>query len=97
LALKPSQQALSRSLRLVKIQLTRKAHAKGNAAILAGLKKFKGTVGSVTITDNLLIKKDKTTAGPARANNTKKLLAALKTNGFKAASYQLIPGAKTQK
>jgi hypothetical protein len=79
------------------LTVDKKTNAKGNAAILAGLKKVKGTVGIVTITNNFLIAKDKTTAGPARAANTQKLLVALKTNGFKTASYQLIPGAKTQK
>jgi hypothetical protein len=79
------------------LTVDKKTNAKGNAAILAGLKKVKGTVGIVTITNNFLIKKDKTTAGPARAVNTQKLLVALKTNGFKTASYQLIPGANTQK
>jgi len=79
------------------LTVDKKTNAKGNAAILAGLKKVKGTVGVVTITNNYLIAKDKTTAGPARASNTQKLLVALKTNGFKTASYQLIPGAKTQK
>jgi hypothetical protein len=79
------------------LTVDKKTNVKGNAAILAGLKKVKGTVGVVTITNNFLIAKDKTTAGPARASNTKKLLVALKTNGFKTASYQLIPGVKSQK
>jgi hypothetical protein len=79
------------------LTVDKKTNAKGNAAILAGLKKVKGTVGIVTITNNFLIAKDKTTAGPARAANTQKLLVALKTNGFKTASYQLIPGVKSQK
>ena len=79
------------------LTVDKKTNAKGNAAILAGLKKVKGTVGIVTITNNFLIKKDKTTAGPARASNTQKLLVALKTNGFKTATYQLIPGVKSQK
>jgi hypothetical protein len=79
------------------LTVDKKTNAKGNAAILAGLKKVKGTVGIVTITNNFLIAKDKTTAGPARASNTQKLLVALKTNGFKTASYQLIPGVKSQK
>jgi hypothetical protein len=79
------------------LTVDKKTNAKGNAAILAGLKKVKGTVGVVTISNNFLIKKDKTTAGPARATNTQKLLVALKTNGFKTAKYELIPGAKSQK
>jgi hypothetical protein len=79
------------------LTVDKKTNAKGNAAILAGLKKVKGTVGVVTITNNYLIAKDKTTAGPARASNTQKLLVALKTNSFKTALYQLIPGAKSQK
>ena len=79
------------------LTVDKRTNAKGNAAILAGLKKVKGTVGIVTITNNFLIKKDKTTAGPARASNTQKLLVALKTNGFKTATYQLIPGVKSQK
>jgi hypothetical protein len=79
------------------LTVDKKTNAKGNAAILAGLKKVKGTVGIVTITNNFLIAKDKTTAGPARASNTQKLLVALKTNGFKTATYQLIPGVKSQK
>jgi hypothetical protein len=57
----------------------------------------KETVGVVVITNDFLIAKDKATAGPARASNSQKLLAALKTNGFKAAKYELVPGAKTQK
>ena len=79
------------------LTVDKKTNAKGNAAILAGLKKVKGTVGIVTITNNFLIAKDKPTAGPARASNTQKLLVALKTNGFKTATYQLLPGARTQK
>ena len=79
------------------LTVDKKTNVKGNAAILAGLKKVKGTVGVVTITNNYLIAKDKTTAGPARASNTQKLLVALKTNSFKTALYQLIPGAKSQK
>lgn len=79
------------------LTVDKKTNVKGNAAILAGLKKVKGTVGVVTISNNFLIKKDKTTAGPARATNTQKLLVALKTNSFKTALYQLIPGAKSQK
>jgi hypothetical protein len=79
------------------LTVDKRTNAKGNAAILAGLKKVKGTVGVVTITNNFLIAKDKTTAGPARASNTQKLLVALKTNGFKTATYQLIPGVKSQK
>lgn len=79
------------------LTVDKKTNAKGNAAILAGLKKVKGTVGIVTITNNFLIAKDKPTAGPARASNTQKLLVALKTNGFKTATYQLLPGPRTQK
>ena len=79
------------------LTVDKKTNVKGNADIVAGLKKVKGTVGVVTITNNFLIAKDKTTAGPARASNTQKLLVALKTNGFKTALYQLIPGAKSQK
>jgi hypothetical protein len=80
------------------LTVDKKTNAKGNAAILAGIKKVKKeTVGVVVITNNFLIAKDKATAGPARASNSQKLLAALKTNGFKAAKYELVPGAKTQK
>jgi hypothetical protein len=80
------------------LTVDKKTNAKGNAAILAGIKKIKKeTVGVVTITNNYLIAKDKTTAGPARASNSQKLLVALKTNGFKTANYQLLPGARTQK
>jgi hypothetical protein len=79
------------------LTVDKKTNAKGNPAILAGLKKVKGTVGVITITNNFFIAKDKTTAGPARASNTQELLVALKTNGFKTPSHQQIPGAKTQK
>jgi hypothetical protein len=78
------------------VTVDKKTNVKGNAAILAGLKKVKGTVGVVTISNNFLIAKDKTTAGPARATNTQKLLVALKTNGFKTANYQLIPDPKAK-
>jgi len=76
-----------------------KSNAKGNAAIVTALKKIKGTAGFVQITNNFLIAKDKPTAGPARAANIQKFLTALKTNGFKAATYKLIadPKAKTAK
>ncbi len=78
------------------LTVDKKTNVKGNAAITAGLKKIKGTVGIVKITNNFLIAKDKVTAGPARATNTKKYLAALKTNGFKTAVYQLVPDPKAK-
>ena len=79
------------------LTVDKKTNVKGNAAITAGLKKIKGTVGIVKITNNFLIVKDKVTAGPARAANTKKYLAALKTNGFKTAVYQLVPDPNAKK
>ena len=81
------------------LTVDKKTNVKGNAAITAALKKIKGTVGVVQITNNFLIVKDKVTAGPARATNTQKYLAALKTNGFKTARYQLLadPNAKKAK
>jgi hypothetical protein len=81
------------------LTVDKKTNVKGNAVITAALKKIKGTVGVVQITNNFLIVKDKVTAGPARATNTQKYLAALKTNGFKTARYQLLadPNAKKAK
>ena len=81
------------------LTVDKKTNVKGNAALTAALKKIKGTVGVVQITNNFLIAKDKVTAGPARAANTQKYLAALKTNGFKTARYQLLadPNAKKAK
>lgn len=81
------------------LTVDKKTNAKGNAAITTALKKIKGTVGFVQIAHNFLIAKDKPTAGPARATNIQKLLAALKTNGFKSATYKLVadPKAKTAK
>ena len=81
------------------VTVDKKTNVKGNAAITAALKKIKGTVGVVKITNNFLIAKDKVTAGPLRATNTQKYLAALKTNGFKTAVYQLVadPNAKKAK
>lgn len=79
------------------LTVDKKTNVKGNAAITAGLKKIKGTVGIVKISNNFLIVKDKVTAGPARAANTKKYLAALKTNGFKTAVYQLVPDPNAKK
>jgi hypothetical protein len=79
------------------LTVDKKTNVKGNAAITAGLKKIKGTVGIVKITNNFLIVKDKVTAGPARAANTKKYLAALKTNGFKTALYLLVPDPNAKK
>jgi hypothetical protein len=78
------------------LTVDKKTNVKGNAAITAALKKIKGTVGVVRITNNFLIRKDKSTAGPARATNTQKYLAALKTNGFKTAKYQLFPDPKAK-
>jgi hypothetical protein len=78
------------------LTVDKKTNVKGNAAITAALKKIKGTVGVVRITNNFLIAKDKSTAGPARATNTQKYLAALKTNGFKTAKYQLFPDPKAK-
>ena len=55
----------------------------------------------VTITNNFLIKKDKPTAGPARAAAIQKYLtsdkAAVKITGLKTLKYDLIAGATTQK
>jgi hypothetical protein len=79
------------------LTVDKKTNVKGNAAITTGLKKIKGTVGIVKITNNFLIVKDKVTAGPARAANTKKYLAALKTNGFKTALYLLVPDPNAKK
>jgi hypothetical protein len=80
------------------LTVDKRTNAKGNAAILAGIKKLKKeTVGVVTISNNFLIAKDKPTAGPARASNAQKLLVAVKTNGFKTANYQLVTGPRTQK
>ena len=79
------------------LTVDKKTNVKGNAAITAALKKIKGTAGIVTITNNFLIAKDKPTAGPARATNTQKYFAALKTNGFKTAVYQLIPDPNAKK
>lgn len=79
------------------VTVDKKTNVKGNAAITAALKKIKGTVGVVKITNNFLIAKDKVTAGPLRATNTQKYLAALKTNGFKTATYQLVPDPNAKK
>ena len=79
------------------VTVDKKTNVKGNAAITAALKKIKGTVGIVKITNNFLIAKDKVTAGPLRATNTQKYLAALKTNGFKTAIYQLVPDPNAKK
>ena len=81
------------------VTVDKKTNVKGNAVITAALKKIKGTAGVVQITNNFLIAKDKKTAGATRAANTKKYFAALKTNGFKTATYQLLadPKAKTAK
>ena len=78
------------------VTVDKKTNVKGNAAITAALKKIKGTAGFVQITNNFLIAKDKTTAGATRAANTKKYFAALKTNGFKTATYQLLPDPKAK-
>jgi hypothetical protein len=79
------------------VTVDKKSNVKGNAALTAALKKIKGTVGLVKITNNFLIVKDKPTAGPARANNVKKYLTALKTNSFKTATYQLVADPKAKK
>jgi hypothetical protein len=79
------------------VTVDKKTNVKGNAAITAALKKIKGTVGVVKITNNFLIAKDKVTAGPLRATNTQKYLTALKTNGFKTAVYQLVPDPNAKK
>ena len=79
------------------VTVDKKTNVKGNAAITAALKKIKGAVGIVKITNNFLIAKDKVTAGPLRATNTQKYLAALKTNGFKTAVYQLVPDPNAKK
>ena len=81
------------------VTVDKKTNVKGNALITAELKKIKGIAGIVQITNNFLIAKDKSTAGAARAANIKKYLAALNTNSFKTATYQLVadPKAKTAK
>jgi hypothetical protein len=79
------------------IKVDKKSNTKGIAAITAGLKKIKGTAALVTITNNFLIGKDKPTVGLLRATNVQKYLQALKTNGFKTATYQLVADPKPKK
>jgi hypothetical protein len=72
----------------------------GNALLLSTIKKVttaKGIVAKVDITNNFLIKKDKTTAGATRAANVQKLLKALKTNNWSKATYELKAGLTSQK
>jgi hypothetical protein len=79
------------------VKVDKKSNTKGIAAITAGLKKIKGTAALVTITNNFLIGKDKPTVGLLRATNVQKYLQALKTNGFKTATYQLVADPKPKK
>jgi len=81
------------------IKVDKASNAKGIAAITAGVKKVKGTVVLVKITNNFLLARDKPTVGPLRATNVQKYLQALKTNSFKTAIYQQVadPNAKKAK
>ena len=81
-----------------------KANKAGNAILVGEIKKLttaKAKVVKVTITNNFLIKKDKPTAGPARAAAIQKYLtsdkAAVKVAGLKTLKYELIAGASSQK
>ena len=81
-----------------------KANKAGNKVLADEIKKLttaKAKVVKVTITNNFLIKKDKPTAGPARAAAIQKYLtsdkAAVKVTGLKTLKYDLIAGASTQK
>ena len=81
-----------------------KANKAGNKVLADEIKKLttaKAKVVKVTITNNFLIKKDKPTAGPARAAAIQKYLtsdkAAVKITGLKTLKYDLIAGATTQK
>ncbi len=81
-----------------------KANKAGNAILVGEIKKLttaKAKVVKVTITNNFLIKKDKPTAGPARAAAIQKYLTtdktATKVIGLKTLKYDLIAGATTQK
>ena len=81
-----------------------KANKAGNAILVGEIKKLttaKAKVVKVTITNNFLIKKDKPTAGPARAAAIQKYLTtdktATKVIGLKTLKYGLIAGATTQK
>jgi tRNA threonylcarbamoyladenosine modification (KEOPS) complex Pcc1 subunit len=81
-----------------------KANKAGNAILVGEIKKLttaKAKVVKVTITNNFLIKKDKPTAGPARAAAIQKYLTtdktAIKVIGLKTLKYDLIAGATTQK
>jgi len=81
-----------------------KANKAGNKVLADEIKKLttaKAKVVKVTITNNFLIKKDKPTAGPARAAAIQKYLtsdkAAVKITGLKTLKYGLIAGATTQK
>jgi len=79
-----------------------KTNKPGNGIIAAEIKKLttaKANVVGVTITKDFLIKKDKATAGPARAAAVQKLLASTKAIPTLAAPsiYQLIAGTKADK
>ena len=81
-----------------------KANKAGNAVLVGAIKTLttaKAKVAKVTITNNFLIKKDKPTAGPARAAAIQKYLtsdkAAVKVTGLKTLKYDLIAGASSQK
>ena len=79
-----------------------KTNKPGNGIIAAEIKKLttaKANVVGVTITKDFLIKKDKATAGPARAAAVQKLLASTKAIPTLAAPsiYQLITGTKADK
>jgi len=78
------------------VKFDKKSTPKGFDSLAKALKVVKGTVAIVKITDNFLIGKDKKTAGPLRAQNVKKYLASLKTNGFKNAIYLYGPDPKAK-
>ena len=81
-----------------------KANKAGNAVLVGAIKTLttaKAKVAKVTITNNFLIKKDKPTAGPARAAAVQKFFTtdknAIKIAGLKTLKYDLIAGASSQK
>jgi hypothetical protein len=81
-----------------------KANKAGNAILAGAIKTLtnaKAKVAKVTITNNFLIKKDKPTAGPARAAAVQKFFTtdknAIKITGLRTLKYDLIAGASNQK
>ena len=81
-----------------------KANKAGNKVLADEIKKLttaKATVVKVTIANNFLIKKDKPTAGPARAAAIQKFLssdkAAIKVTGLKTLKYDLVAAAVSPK